>query len=137
MRNKMHSKRMRKLETMLKNESCFVPSVESSSGSHSLVCFGSTTEASREAVKILKSKGIDVGLISFNYLLPLDRKATTDALKGKKLIDVEVNYTSQLAQIIKLCTGIDVDYKINKYDGEAITGEEIARKAEQIIKGVV
>ena len=137
MRNKMHSKRMRKLETMLKNESCFAPTVESGAGSHSLVCFGSTTEASREAVKILKSKGIDVGLVSFSYLLPLDSKATADALKGKKLIDVEVNYTSQLAQIIKLCTGIDVDYRINKYDGEAITGDEIARKAEQIIKGVV
>ncbi|MGC8479593.1 MAG: 2-oxoacid:acceptor oxidoreductase subunit alpha [Candidatus Micrarchaeia archaeon] len=131
-RVKMHEKRMSKLESMLKFESYFVPNVENDSAKYFFVTFGSTTQATREAVAILKKKGVEFGIISFNYLFPLDKEKTLAILKDKKLIDVECNYTAQLAQVIMMNTGIDIKNKILKYDGEAITGAEIAKKAETI-----
>ncbi len=133
-RVKMHDKRMRKMDVMLKNENLFVPSIENPNAKQFLVTWGSTTMAAREAVKILNSKGLDFGVISFSYLLPLDKQKTSELLKGKKLIDVECNYTAQLAQVIMMNTGIDIKDRILKYDGEAITGHEIAAKAEQLLK---
>ncbi len=132
MRVKMHEKRMRKMDMMLKNEEYFVPKIENPSAKIFLVTFGSTTEAVREAVVLLNKKGFEFGVISFNYLLPLDKEKTTAILQGKKLIDVECNYTAQLAQVIMMNTGIDIKNKILKYDGEAITGEEIAEKVEKL-----
>ena len=134
-RIKMHDKRMRKMDMMLKNEDFFVPHIENPDAKQFLVTWGSTTMPAREAVLLLKEKGIDFGIISFSYLLPLDKEKTAAMLKGKKLIDVECNYTAQLAQILMMNTGIDIKDRILKYDGEAITGKEIAEKAEALING--
>lgn len=133
-RKQMHDKRMRKIDTMLKNESVFVPSVMNEGADYFLVTFGSTTEPAMEAVEILKSKGKNVGLISFSYLLPLDKEKTRKMLDGKKLINVEGNYTGQLAQVIRMNTGIEIQQSILKYDGEAFTGEGIATEAITLMK---
>jgi 2-oxoglutarate/2-oxoacid ferredoxin oxidoreductase subunit alpha len=135
-RKKMHSKRMRKLDTMLKQESVFVPNVEAD-GDYYLVTFGSTTESAKGALKMLKKQGINMGLISFNYLMPLDKEKTKKILSGKKLIDLEYNYSGQLAYVIMANTGIDIKNKILKYDGEAITEEEIALEAAKVVKNNV
>ncbi len=128
-RRKMMKKRMTKIETMLKNESIFVPHVFNEGAECFFVTFGSSTEPVMEAVKLLKEKGHNIGVVSFNYLMPLDKAKTKAILSGKKLIDVEANYTAQLAQVIMMNTGIDIDDKILYYDGEAITGESIAERA--------
>ncbi|VVB76966.1 2-oxoglutarate synthase subunit KorA [uncultured archaeon] len=133
MRRKMNDKRMRKIDTMLKSETIFVPNVVDDGAGYHLVTFGSTTESATEAMEILKQQGISVGLISFNYLLPLDKEKTKRILSGKKLIDVECNFTAQLAQVIMLNTGIEIKNRILKYDGEAITGEELAQKVKDAI----
>ncbi len=136
MRVKMHTKRMTKIETMLKNENIFVPRIDNPDSEYFLVTFGSTTGPAIEAMNLLRAKGVKVGLISFSYLMPLDKEKTKAALQGKKLIDVEVNYTAQLAQVIMVNTGIEIPHRILKYDGEAITGGEIAQKAEQLIQSM-
>ncbi len=128
-RSKMHSKRMRKIETMLKNEKIFVPEVLNDGADYFLVTFGSTTGPALDAIDILKSKGKNFGLISFNYLMPLDKEKTKNMLQGKKLINVEGNYTGQLAQMIRMNTGIEITKSILKYDGEAFTAEGIANEA--------
>lgn len=133
-RKKMHDKRMRKIETMLKNESVFVPTVSNEGADYYLVTFGSTTGAAQEAVEILKAKGKNVGLISFSYLMPLDKKKTAAMLQGKKLINVEGNYTGQLAKVIRMDTGIEIPQSILKYDGEAFTGDIIANEALTLMK---
>ncbi len=134
-RKQMHDKRMRKIETMLKNESVFVPNVVNENAEYFFVTFGSTTDSAAEAIEILKSRGRNFGLISFSYLMPLDKEKTRKMLEGKKLINVEGNYTGQLAQIIRMNTGIEIKQGILKYDGEAFTGSEIARKALELVGG--
>lgn len=132
-RKQMHDKRMRKIDTMLKNESVFVPEVVNEGAEYFLVAFGSTTDSAKEAIDILNSKGKKFGLVSFSYLMPLDREKTRKMLEGKKLINVEGNYTGQLAQVIRMNTGIEIKQSILKYDGEAFTGSEIARKALELV----
>ena len=132
-RKQMHDKRMRKIDTMLKNESVFVPEVVNEGADYFLVAFGSTTDSAKEAIDILNSKGKKFGLVSFSYLMPLDREKTRKMLEGKKLINVEGNYTGQLAQVIRMNTGIEIKQSILKYDGEAFTGSEIARKALELV----
>ena len=73
------------------------------------------------------------GLIQFDYIMPLNAGKTEQILANKKLIDVECNFTGQLAHVIKANTGIDINNRILKYDGEAFTGKEIADKAASII----
>ena len=132
MRRKMHDKRMRKIVTMLSKESVFAPSVENEGADFFLVAFGSTAEPATEALGLLKKRGLNAGLISFSYLMPLDRAKTRGVLLGKRLIGVECNSTAQLAQLIMVETGVEMRDRILKYDGEAFTAEEIAARAEEI-----
>jgi len=134
MRSQMHAKRMRKINTMLKNEKIFVPEVLNDTADYFFVTFGSTTGPAMEAIDILKSQGKNFGLISFSYLLPLDKERTRKMLEGKKLINVEGNFTGQLAKVIKMETGVEINSSILKYDGEAFTGEGIANSAINLIK---
>ncbi len=132
-RIQMNAKRMRKIDTMLERESVFVPHVDIE-GEQYLVTFGSTTQPAIEAVELLKAKGHNFGLISFNYLMPLDAEKTAKILQGKKLINVEGNSTGQLAKVIRMATGINIERSILKSDGEAFTGELIANEAMRLIK---
>jgi 2-oxoglutarate ferredoxin oxidoreductase subunit alpha len=134
MRKKMNEKRMRKIDTMLKKEDIFLPSIENEKARHFFVTFGSTASSTREAMLALNSKGLDFGMISFDYLLPLDSAKTKEMLSGKHLIDVECNYTAQLAKVIEMNTGLEIEDRILKYDGEPITGGEIAERAEGMLK---
>ena len=132
-RRKMHEKRMRKIDTMLKNENVFVPHVDTEGADYYLVCFGSTTGAALEAAERLRAAGKKVGVISFNYLMPMDKEKTKMLLAGKKLIDVECNYTGQLAYLLAANAGIDIEHKILRYDGEPITAAYITEKANEIM----
>ncbi len=134
-RKKMHEKRMRKIWTMLEKEGVFKPDIEGEGADYYLVAFGSATLPAREAVKELNEQGLKFGLVSFSYLYPMDGAKVFEMLKGKKLIDVEYNYTAQLAQHIKTNSGISIEKMILKYDGEAFTPNEIAEKAKEIVKG--
>ncbi len=84
MRKRMQEKRMRKIDTMLRNETVFVPEVVNGGAEYHLVTFGSTTESAMEAVDLLKKQGLDFGLISFKYLMPLDGEKAKAALSGQE-----------------------------------------------------
>ena len=133
MRRKMQEKRMRKMDTMLERETVFVPNVENGNAKHFLVTFGSTTSVAREAMMELNKRGLDFGLISFGYLLPLDADKTKAMLSGKHLIDVECNYTAQLTKTIRMDTGIEITDRILRYDGENMTCGEIVEKASKML----
>ena len=94
MRKKMQEKRMRKMDTMLKNETVFVPNIENADAKHFLVTFGSTTSVVREAMMALNKKDLGFGLISFNYLLPLD----AGRLRGRRVDHLDAEGPRELLQ---------------------------------------
>jgi 2-oxoglutarate ferredoxin oxidoreductase subunit alpha len=135
LRRKMHEKRLRKLETMIKNNDIEMPMVLNENADIFIVTFGSTTESSIEAISLLKERGINAGLIAFSYLHPMKSEEVKKLLNGKRLVDVECNATGQLAKLIAMNTGIIIKDKVLRYDGEAITSKEIADGVEKYFKG--
>jgi 2-oxoglutarate ferredoxin oxidoreductase subunit alpha len=87
-----------------------------------LIGWGSTYGALKEAVDILRGKGLDVNLLHLNELWPFPAKAVTDALDGvRKSFVVENNATGQLARLIRAETGKKVRGSILKFDGRPLT----------------
>lgn len=48
----------------------------------------------------------------------------------QRTVAVEQNFTSQLARLIRMCTGRSLDGAINKYDGRPFSPEEIVAQLE-------
>lgn len=54
--------------------------------------------------------------------------------KAKYLIDIECNFTAQLAELIAEKTGIKIIDKLLKYDGRPIFPEDIVEKLNNVLK---
>ncbi len=52
---------------------------------------------------------------------------------AKKVLNVECNYSSQMARMVRAETGFDIKDKFAKYDGEPIYVYEIVNKAKQLV----
>ncbi len=121
-----HEKRMRKIETM-KQEMRMPEWYGPKSAAVTLMGWGATRYAIREAVDILNADGIQANALHFIDIYPLDEaRLDKEMAKTQHLIDVEGNYTAQLAQVVRVYTGRVPDDKILKYDGRPFTGAEIA-----------
>ena len=91
-----------------------------------LVGWGSTYGPIKEAISMLKDEGASVGALIFGDIYPLPEKHLIKyAETAKKIVNVEQNYTGQLAKLIRQETGIKMDKSILKYDGRQISGYEI------------
>jgi len=97
-----------------------------------LVCWGSSYGPCREAADQLNANGKSANVLHFSDLWPLPEEATARALDAcLRTVAVEQNYTSQLARLIRMCTGRTLDGTINKYDGRPFTPEEIVAALEE------
>lgn len=97
-----------------------------------LVTWGSTYGAAREAVDILNGEGMSVKLLQLNELWPFPAGDVSDVLNEAKIIYVvEGNAVGQLARLIRTETGIQVDGMILKYDGRPFTPAYIADKVRK------
>jgi 2-oxoglutarate ferredoxin oxidoreductase subunit alpha len=92
-----------------------------------LVGWGSTYGPIHEARLILESEGLRVNHVHYFDIWPLPVERTQQLLEGRRAVDIENNYTAQLAKIIRMETGIDIPHKITKYDGRPFHGDEIAQ----------
>jgi len=91
-----------------------------------LVCWGSSYGPCREAVNLLNSEGDSANLIHFGDLWPFPEDEAARMLKAcRHTVAVEQNYTSQLARLIRMSTGLSVERSINKYDGRPFSPEDI------------
>jgi 2-oxoglutarate ferredoxin oxidoreductase subunit alpha len=64
---------------------------------------------------------------------PFPVKFLTDVLpKAKHIVDIECNYTGQLANIIREKTGIEIKDRYLKFDGRMIYPEEIIEKLNSV-----
>ncbi|MCS7135199.1 MAG: 2-oxoacid:acceptor oxidoreductase subunit alpha [Candidatus Aenigmarchaeota archaeon] len=99
-----------------------------------IIGWGSTKGPILEALKILAKKGMRANYLQIVYLMPFPTNMVKVVLEdAKKKILVENNKTAQLGGLIKEMTGIDVDYKILKYDGRPFIPEEIVAKIEEVL----
>ena len=133
-RNKMMEKRMRKYDAILREMRA--PDLYGDKDAEiTFVCWGSTYGAVREAVDILKKKGIKANLLKFTDIWPFpEDKALPLLERAKRLVAVENNFTGQLANVIRRSTGIKMDNKILKYSGRPFSPEEIIANLKEEAK---
>lgn len=97
-----------------------------------LIGWGSTYGAVREAVDILNRENMAVSMLQLNELWPFPAEEVAGVLdKVNTSYVVEGNASGQLARLIRTETGIAVKGKILKYDGRPFTPAYIAEKVRK------
>ena len=100
-----------------------------------LVSWGSTHGAVREAMAALKAKGVEVASVEFTDLFPMDAQKVRELLQRESFtLMIEGNFTGQLERLIRAETGWFPNDRLHKYDGEPFWPEEIVAKVEGILK---
>jgi 2-oxoglutarate/2-oxoacid ferredoxin oxidoreductase subunit alpha len=124
-RNEQMDKRMRKQERAAR-EMRLPAWYGPADAELTLVGWGSTYGALREATDRLNAQGHRANLLQFEDVFPLDEDRITAELdKIRRMVVVEQNYTGQLAHVLRGLTGRKADKRINKYDGRQISPDEI------------
>jgi len=134
-RVKMHDKRMRKLELVRRE----IPEKEQirlfgdESADFTLVSWGSPKGAILDALPKLKKEGIRINFLQIHLIWPFPIEPVTRILKkAKKIVDVEMNYTGQLASLLRRETGIEVHRKILKWNGRPMSETEVFNAIREI-----
>jgi len=124
-------KRMRKLELAARD--IRDPLLEGPEDADvTLVGWGSTYGPIHEARLVLESEGLRVNHLHYHEVWPFPAARTEEVLSGaRRVIDVENNFTGQLALVIRMVTGIHIPDRILKYDGRPFAGDEIAEKVRE------
>ncbi len=124
-------KRMRKLDLAARD--IRPPLLEGSKDAEvTLVGWGTTYGPIHEARLILESEGMKVNHLHYHDIWPFPSARTEEVLsRAKRVIDVENNFTGQMALVIRMMTGIDIAEKILKYDGRPFAGDEIAARLRE------
>lgn len=130
-RTAMMQKRMRKMEGLRKEID--KPRVYGAAQAGvTLIGWGSTYGAIKEAVDMAMKDGIAVNLVHFNELWPFPAEAAARALQGTKIIiTVENNATAQLAHLLRAETGHRVTGNILKFDGRPFSPAHILRELKR------
>ncbi|MHC4187078.1 MAG: 2-oxoacid:acceptor oxidoreductase subunit alpha [Planctomycetota bacterium] len=129
LRVEMVDKRLKKLK-LLKSENIAPELVGSEDYKHLIVCWGSTFNIIKEAMKKIGSS--DLAFLHFKQVYPLPEETTEFLTRAQKSVIIESNATGQFAKLIKLYTGIDIEHKILKYNGLSFSVEEVVEKVKRI-----
>jgi 2-oxoglutarate ferredoxin oxidoreductase subunit alpha len=85
---------------------------------------------------MLSRKGKAIGFLQIRLLHPFPTNEILKLIKDVRvLICVEMNYTSQLAALVRQHTGREVDFKIIKFNGRPMSSSEIYSTLETILEG--
>jgi 2-oxoglutarate/2-oxoacid ferredoxin oxidoreductase subunit alpha len=139
-RIKMMTKRMTKLELALSEipveDKVLQFDFGSSSGEITVISWGSTKGAIIDAMYMLSREGKAIRFLQIRLLHPFPTSEILKLIKDARvLIDVEMNYTSQLAVLVRQNTGRDVDFKIVKFNGRPMSSSEIYYTLHAILEG--
>lgn len=132
-RSLMMAKRLRKMDGAKKElvPPRFHPKPKAGA---TLVGWGSTYGAIREAASLLENDGLGVNMLQMNELWPFPAEAVTSALgKTEKNIVIENNATGQLAGLIRAETGVKVSGRILKFDGRPFAPAYIAGEVKKAV----
>jgi 2-oxoglutarate ferredoxin oxidoreductase subunit alpha len=104
-----------------------------------IVCWGSTKHAVLQALEWLQGEGRSVNVLHLTHLSPFPAAAVEAILrKAKTVLDVELNATGQLADVIRMHTSYHIKERLLKNDGRPMLPEEVVDKARALshAKGV-
>lgn len=137
-RTLMMEKRMKKLDIVERE----IPTSEKlnyfgdEDGSVTVVSWGSPKGAVLEAKERLEAEGIKVNFLQVRLMHPFPARDVSKLLNGaKRIIDIEMNYSGQLAGIVREKTGILIEDYILKYNGRPMTSDEVYESIKNIIVG--
>jgi 2-oxoglutarate/2-oxoacid ferredoxin oxidoreductase subunit alpha len=130
-RNKQMEKRMKKLVTCM-NEDMEPPVLYGPENAEiTLVSWGSNKGSILQAIKGFEN----VNYLHITWMNPFPTEAVKEKLgKAKYLVNIEANFTAQLATLIKEKTGIEILDNMLKYDGRPFFVEEIIEKINSVLK---
>lgn len=130
-RTAMMNKRMRKLEDIASE--ILEPAYYGAENPELLLIgWGSMEGPIREAVELLIKDDIAVGALVFGDLYPLPTKLLKKYTGiAKKLVNVEQNFTGQLARLIRQETGIFMTNSILNYNGRQMDSYTIAARVKK------
>lgn len=102
-----------------------------------LLCWGSLYGIVREVVDNLQ-RDYPISMLHFSEIYPFSQDITWLKLleTAKVVINIEQNATSQFARLLRMETGFDIKYHINKYDGRPFLVEELEESIRGILKGL-
>lgn len=127
-RIRMMEKRMRKLETADREISVQerVNFFGDADAPAVVVSWGSPKGAILEAMERLRREGFRICFLQVRMPQPLPKDYIAEMLgRAKTKIDVEGNYSAQLAGIIREKTGVAMDYFILKWSGRPMSADEV------------
>ncbi|MBI5955488.1 MAG: 2-oxoacid:acceptor oxidoreductase subunit alpha, partial [Chloroflexi bacterium] len=124
-RTRMVEKRMRKLEAA-RQEMRAPETYGSPEADITFLAWGSTYGPLREAVDVLNRSGRKANLVHLVDIWPFPgEKVVASLSRAKYIVDVESNYSGQMASLLRMHTGIVVNARILKYDGRALSPDYI------------
>lgn len=131
LRVKMMNKRMGKLD-LIKDDLIEPIYYGTKNPKNLIIGWGSTIGAIKEAIDILNKDKDEFGALVFSDIYPLPTKKLLEYSKNAiNIINIEQNYTGQLAKLIRSETGIYCNKSILKYDGRQINYKEIVSQIEK------
>lgn len=103
-----------------------------------LIGWGSTLGALREATDRLNRDGVSANMLHFADIWPFPAERVGAILAGRRyLVAVEGNYTGQFAALLREQTGRQVDHSIRRYDGRALCADDIVERVKNEVKAHV
>jgi 2-oxoglutarate/2-oxoacid ferredoxin oxidoreductase subunit alpha len=92
----------------------------------SFIGWGSSKNAMLDAIEILKSQGIIVNYLHFNYIFPLKTSKLLEFCKNNpNVFTIEGNHNGQLSNLIESKTDLKLTKRLLKWDGRPFYVEDI------------
>lgn len=136
-RIRMLDKRMRKLETAAqeipldKKVKVYGPE----RADLTIVSWGSTRGAILDAMDKLEKEGYSVNFLQIRLIKPFPSEFVAEFLaRARRKAAIEMNYSGQLAAVIREETGIAMDHYVLKWNGRPISENEVVASVEKIMK---
>ncbi len=133
-RTQMVNKRLLKIDGI--REDAVAPELVGGEDYHSLVIgWGSTYWPIREALENIIRNHPDekIGFLHFKQVYPFHKSVAEYLEKADDVIILENNAQGQLANLIKLETGLEIQEKFLKYDGMPFSVEEVEERIRKFM----
>jgi len=101
-----------------------------------ILSWGSTKGAILDAMQWLRQDGIKTNFLQIRLIHPFPTEYVKGLLsKATKIVDIEMNFSGQLAGIVRERTCIPIDQFVVKYNGRPMSSEEVYEAVKLISQG--